>query len=264
MDTLLSVVIPAYNEERRLPPTLATVDAYLGMLAYEAEVLVVDDGSSDATATLVEQMARTQPRLRLIRNDHRGKGYAVRTGMLAAQGRYVLFCDADLATPIEAWEQLYALLQDGADVAIATREGVGAKRIGEPWYRHLMGRGFNLLVQILVLRGIQDTQCGFKAFTHDAAQRIFRAVQLYGENAAVVKRPAATAFDVEVLFLARKWGYVIRQLPVVWKHVPQSKVDPLFDTFRQFRDVLQVRINDLLGRYAHSTDEPRLKAESPK
>lgn len=249
MKPVLSVVIPAYNEVNRIPHTLAQVQSYLVALPYPTELLVVDDGSSDATVAVVEQVMQTMPLLRLIKNDHRGKGYTVRTGMLAANGEYILFCDADLATPIEEWAKLYAMLQHGADIAIGSREGLGAQRIGEPWYRHMMGRVFNTVVRSVTLGGIQDTQCGFKAFSAEAAQHIFGAVQLYGANSGVVQGAAVTAFDVEVLFLARKWGYVIRESPVVWQYGKETKVDPLRDSLRNFGDVLRVRWNDLRGRY---------------
>ena len=256
MDLTLSVIVPAYNEERRLPGTLEAVVAYLEEAPYGSEVIVVDDGSLDHTVAAVEALRRARAQagsrveLRVIRNEHRGKGYAVRTGMLSGRGRYILFTDADLATPFEEWEKLYTFLRDGDEVVIGSREGLGARRIGEPWYRHLMGRVFNTLVRALALRGIQDTQCGFKAFTYDAAQHIFQAVQLYGADARQVRGPAVTAFDVEVLFLARKWGYTIREVPVTWRHVSGTKVNPLVDSWRLFMDVVRVRWNDLRGRYA--------------
>ncbi|MBA3946982.1 MAG: glycosyltransferase family 2 protein [Herpetosiphonaceae bacterium] len=257
MKPVLSVVIPAYNESRRLPPTLAAISAYLGTLPYPTELLVVDDGSTDATAAVVDHVMQREANLRLIRNEHRGKGYAVRTGMLAAAGQYVLFCDADLATPIQEWEKLYKLLQAGADVAIGSREGLGAQRVGEPWYRHLMGRVFNLVVRTVVLGGIQDTQCGFKAFTQAAGQRLFGALQLYGAGAGVVKGAAVTAFDVEVLFLARKWGMRVAEAPVHWEYGQETKINPVRDSIRNFGDVLRVRWNDLRGRYGSVERAPR-------
>ncbi len=188
--------------------------------------------AADATVAVVEQFAAAHPNLRLIRNDHRGKGYAVRTGMLAATGEYILFCDADLATPIEEWHKVEQLLRAGADVVIGSREGLGAERIGEPWHRHLMGRVNNVLIRLVALRGIQDTQCGFKAFTYNAAQRIFRAVRLYGDDAPVLTGAAVTGFDVEVLFLGRKMGLRLRDCPVVWHYGQETKVDPLRDSAR--------------------------------
>lgn len=255
MDLELSVVIPTYNEEQRLPPTLEAITGYLRRMPYASEIIVADDGSQDRTAEIAEGYRRLTPdeggrlTLRVLRNPHRGKGYQVRSGVLNARGRYVLFTDADLAVPIEEWEKLYACLKAGDDVAIGSREGFGAQRIGEPWYRHLMGRVFNGLVHTVALWGIQDTQCGFKAFNHAAAQHIFSALRLYGEDAKEVRGPAVTAFDVEVLFLARKWGYHICEAPVLWRYQEGTKVDPVSDTARMIKDVLRVRWNALRGKY---------------
>ena len=252
----VSIIIPAYNEERRLPTTLAAIVSFLNAQPYASEIIVVDDGSSDGTVGIVEtfEVPPTDndhgvASLRVIHNDHKGKAVAVRSGMLDAHGRFVLFTDADLAVPIEEWTRFQMFLEGGDDVVIASREGLGAKRIGEPWYRHMMGRVFNLLVRVVAVGGVQDTQCGFKAFSHEATQRIFRALQLYGENAASVRGPAVTAFDVEVLFLARKYGYKVREVPVMWRYGEETKVDPVEDSVRNFGDVLRVRWNDLRGRY---------------
>ncbi|MBC8160932.1 MAG: glycosyltransferase family 2 protein [Roseiflexaceae bacterium] len=245
----LSIVIPAYNEERRLPTTLRQVLGYLAAQPFTSEVIVADDGSTDGTAAIVDRLLPTQPTLRLLRLDHRGKGYTVRAGALAAQGQYVLLCDADMATPITEWQKLAPFFQLGYDVVIGSREGAGARRVGEPWYRHVMGRVFNTIVQVVALPGIEDTQCGFKAFTHAAAHDLFSRVQLYGDNARPVVGAAVTAFDVEVLFLARRLGYRIREVPTHWEYGTETKVDPLRDSYRNFRDVLAVRANALLGRY---------------
>ena len=245
----LSIVVPAYNEERRLPQTLLRIAAYLRQRAYAATVLVVDDGSSDSTASVVEEFAADDPAVRLIRNEHRGKAYAVRTGMLAAEGRYVLFTDADGATPIEEADKLLHYLEEGYDVAIASREGLGARRFNEPWHRHLMGRAFNLMVRCIALRGIQDTQCGFKAFRREAARDLFGHMLLYGSGAKAVRGSLLTGFDVEILFLARKWGYRIAEVPVHWYYGADSKVSAVKDSWRNLRDVVRVRCNDLQGRY---------------
>ena len=251
MDVTLSVVIPAYNEERRLPQTIAVIVSYLEAQPYRSEVLVVDDGSTDRTAEVADKFAGATSRVsfKVLRNEHRGKGYTVRTGMLSAEGRYILFSDADLATPIEEWRKLHPFLESGDDVVIGSREGLGAQRIGEPWHRHAMGRIFNALVRVVALGGIEDTQCGFKAFTQPAAQRIFGALRLYGDDAREVRGAAVTAFDVEVLYLARKWGYSVREVPVTWRYGEETKVDPLRDSWRNFTDVLRVRWNALRGRY---------------
>jgi dolichyl-phosphate beta-glucosyltransferase len=247
---LLSIVVPAYNEARRIPATLQAILDFLDTQAFEAEIIVVDDGSTDDTVAQVERLSSEEPRIRIIRNDHRGKGYTVRTGLLAASGHYVLFTDADLAVPMTEWQKFAPLLESGYDVVIGSREGLGARRIGEPRHRHMMGRIFNSIVRLIALGGIQDTQCGFKAFRNEASRRIFSSVQLYGADAKQVKGAAVTAFDVEVLFLARKFGYRIKEMPVEWHYGTETKVDPLRDSWRNFSDVLRVRWNDLRGRYA--------------
>jgi dolichyl-phosphate beta-glucosyltransferase len=260
----LSIVIPSYNEERRLPGTLSKVIAYLQRKGGRAEILVVDDGSSDDTAAVVEQVGAANPMVRLIRNPHRGKAYAVRTGMLAAAGQFVLFSDADGATPIEEADKLLPRLEEGVDVAIASREGKDARRFDEPWHRHLMGRVFNLVVQLLALPGIHDTQCGFKAFRRGAARELFGHMQLYGEAAtSPVKGAMLTGFDVEILFLARKWGYRIAEVPVHWSYGAESKVHPIKDSWRNLRDVLLVRWNDLRGRYSEPRRHDRATPANP-
>lgn len=241
----LSVVIPAYNEERRLPQTLAAICSYLAAQPFHSEVLVVDDGSDDATASLAE----SRPDVSVLRRDHRGKGFAVRAGALAARGEYVLLCDADLAVPIEEWPKLEAFLKAGYHVVIGSREGIGATREGEPWYRHIMGRVFNLIIRVVALRGINDTQCGFKALRHDTAQDLFRRVRIYGDDAPVVQGAAVTAYDVELLFLAQRQGYRIAEVPVLWHYGTETKVSPVRDSLRNLRDVLTVRLNQLRGRY---------------
>ncbi len=242
---LLSIVIPAYNEERRLPRTLEAIIAYITRQPYAVEVLVVDDGSDDNTASV----AANYPGVQLLQRDHRGKGFAVRSGALAARGDYVLLCDADLAVPIEEWDKIYRHLREGSDVVIGSREGIGALRKDEPWYRHLMGRVFNLFVRVVAVGGIQDTQCGFKAMPHDIAQDLFQRVRIYADDAPVVSGAAVTAYDVEILFLARRRGYRIAEAPVIWHYGTETKVDPLRDSIRNLRDVLRVRINDWRGFY---------------
>ena len=257
----LTVVIPAYNEAHRLAHTLEQVADYLQSRDYQSELLVVDDGSSDETATIAERFCAERHldsdtvRMNVIRNDHRGKAFTVRTGMLAARGKYVLFSDADLSTPISAVEQLLPWAERGGvkhgkyQVVIGSREGLGAKRYDEPAYRHLMGRVFNLAVRLIAIRHIQDTQCGFKLFTRAAAQDVFQRMKLYGANAAVVKGAMVTGFDVEALYIAQKCGYQIREVPVEWTHYEGSKVNPIKDSFRNFTDILRVRLNDLQGKY---------------
>jgi glycosyltransferase involved in cell wall biosynthesis len=253
----LSIVIPAYNEAHRLPHTLAQIKVYLAQQPYQAELLVVDDGSADNTADLAEQT----PDVRVIRNPHCGKGFAVRAGALAAEGEYILLCDADLATPIEEWEKLWPHFSSGSDVVIGSREGLGAERFGEPWYRHLMGRIFNTLVRGIAIRGIQDTQCGFKAMQRDVAHTLFEHMQIYGADARPVQGAAVTAYDVELLFLARRFNYHIAEVPVHWHYGEETKVDPLRDSIRNVRDVLSVRLNDWRGRYRDATPTRARRAE---
>jgi glycosyltransferase involved in cell wall biosynthesis len=237
-------VIPAYNEEGRLPTTLSRILGYLARQSYPSEVLVVDDGSSDGTIA-----AATRPGVTVLRRDHRGKGFAVRAGALAARGTYVLLCDADLAVPIEEWEKVHAQLTAGYSVVIGSREGLGATRQGEPWYRHVMGRVFNMIIGVVAIKGIKDTQCGFKALSRAAAQDLFRRMRIYGDDAPILRGAAVTAYDVELLFLARRCGYRIAEVPVLWNYGTETKVSPVRDSLRNLRDVLTVRLNDLRGRY---------------
>jgi glycosyltransferase involved in cell wall biosynthesis len=257
----LSLVIPTYNEERRLAATLSAVFGYLERQSYSFEVIVSDDGSTDATAAIAEDFASSHPELRVLRNEHRGKGYAVRAGMQAATGEIVLFSDADLSTPIEELDRFIPCFENGCEVVIGSRQGEGARRIGEPFFRHVMGRVFNGIVSLVTLSGIRDTQCGFKGFSARAARQIFRFTLLYSDNAPVIRDAMVTGFDVEVLFLARKLGYTIRELPVRWNYDAGTKVNPIKDSWRNFRDVLKVRINDRLGLYPVDTSAAAYSAE---
>lgn len=246
----LSVVIPAYNEEHRLPPNLRRVLCYLSKQPYLFEVIVVDDGSEDRTVDRVREIAAEDVRVHLIENPHYGKGYTVRTGMLAARGEIVLFTDADLSTPIEELARLLPYFEQGYDIVIGSREGGGARqRVGEPFYRHLQGRIFNYIVQTFAVPGIQDTQCGFKAMRREVAQVLFSRLRIHDGSAGPVAGSMVTGFDVELLFLALKHGYAVKEVPVEWYYGQESKVNPLRDSWRLLRDVLLVRWNELLGRY---------------
>jgi dolichyl-phosphate beta-glucosyltransferase len=248
----LSLVIPAWNERDRILDTVQTVVDYLAKQEYSAEVIVVDDGSTDGTASIVKSFiaGRTDaPAVRLIENDHRGKGYAVRTGMLAGQGKYILFTDADLATPIYEVGKMIGALEAGADVTIGTRQGIGSERLNEPVFRHLMGRIFNLLVRLISGLHFHDTQAGFKGFRREVAHDLFSRVQLYGAEAKQVRGCAVTAFDVEVLYLALQAGYRIEEIPVKWSFCGQGRIHPVTDAARMFADVVKVRWMAAKGLY---------------
>jgi glycosyltransferase involved in cell wall biosynthesis len=245
----LTIVIPAYNEARRLPATLERILNYLDQQDYPARVIVVDDGSTDGTVDVARAYDEQHRRVEVIEGPHQGKGATVRRGMLAADGDIVLFSDADLSTPIEEIDRLLPWFDRGYDVVIGSREGAGAQRYDEPFYRHLMGRVFNTLVQMLTVRGIQDTQCGFKAFRRDVARDLFSRMRLYTNDGKPVAGAMVTAFDVEILYLAQRLGYRIREVPVEWRYSNETKVNPLRDSWRNFRDVLTVRWNALRGAY---------------
>lgn len=245
----ISIIVPAYNEEKLIEASLKKVLKFFRGKKFEYEVVVVDDGSKDKTASIVAALRRSNLEIKLIKNPHKGKGFAVYTGVKNASGNYLCFCDADLSTPIEEFERLWEKVAEGFEVVIASREGKGAKRVGEPLYRHIMGRIFNYLVQLLAVRGINDTQCGFKLFEATVAKKIFSKLKLYGENAQELKEAAVTAYDVEVLFLARKMGFKIAEIPVLWEFRNETRVNPLRDSLRNFLDIVKVRVNDLGGRY---------------
>lgn len=244
----LSLVIPAYNEARRLEETLTRCWSYLSAAGEPFELLLIDDGSTDGTAAVAKLFAQDHPGTLVRSIPHAGKAAAVRAGLLAASGELVAFTDADLATPLENLDEFAQRARSGADIVIGSREGAGSRRIGEPGYRHLMGRVFNRMVQLLVLPGIEDTQCGFKLFRREAARAVLSRAILYRDS-AVVAGPRVTAFDVELLVIARVLKLRIDEMPVVWTYGEQSKVNPLRDTMYNARDILQVRLNKALGRY---------------
>ena len=234
----LSVVIPAFNEEERLPATLEIVTRYLDSAPWPWEVRVVDDGSSDGTASVCRGFHEREPRVLLQQEPHRGKGGAVKAGMLAAAGEHRFICDADLSMPIDEIARFLPPSLGGADIAIATREGPAARRIGEPFGRHVVGRVFNLLVQRLVLPGIQDTQCGFKMFTARAADLVFPLVTIDGWG-----------FDIEVLCAARQHGLRIVDVPIEWHYRRESRVHVARDGVAMFREVLRIRRRAKQGAY---------------
>lgn len=233
----ISLVIPTYNEEQRLPHCLDRVLTFLRQQPFTWEVVIADDGSTDRSAEIVTSLARQHQGLRLLCLPHRGKGHAVRSGMLAADGARRFFSDVDLSVDIKDLPAFLPALEQTA-VAIASREAPGAVRYQEPLYRHLMGRAYNLLVQMILLPGIQDTQCGFKGFREEAAIALFSQQQIDDWG-----------FDIEVLYLARRLGYVITEVPVHWTYGTQSRVHPLRDSWRMFRDIWRVRWRAWQGVY---------------
>jgi dolichyl-phosphate beta-glucosyltransferase len=235
---LLSIIIPAHNEEKRLPPTLVQVFAFLDRQNYEAEVLVIENGSTDRTYELAQSYANQHKNLHVIREEGRGKGLAVQRGMLEARGQYRLMCDADLSMPIV--EVTKFLSRDTAefDIAIASREAPGAIRYDEPRYRHLGGRLINLIIRLLILPGLQDTQCGFKCFRAEVADDLFKRQTLMGWS-----------FDIELLFIARRHGYRIIEIPIDWYYRSESKVNALRDAVRMIQDIFQIHRNARRGFY---------------
>jgi dolichyl-phosphate beta-glucosyltransferase len=249
----LSLIVPAYNEEKRLPATLHRIAEYLALRDFSYELIVVDDGSSDNTRELVREFAATRPFVRLECYDdengqplNKGKGFAVRRGVMAARGRDVLFSDADLSTPIEEMEKLLPPISRGdCDISIASRALPESKlAIHQPWYRERMGRFFNSIVRRVIDTDIVDTQCGFKAFRGDVAKHLFSLAKIDGFG-----------FDTEILFLAQKFGYQIEELPVTWIHKDDSRVNPLRAPFQMMGELLEVRLNDIRGRYDVSSDD---------
>jgi glycosyltransferase involved in cell wall biosynthesis len=237
----LSIVIPAYNEERRLPTTLEKTLRFLEKQSYSAEVLVIENGSQDRTFQVAQEFAAGNPQFRLIREEQRGKGRAVKRGMLEAGGQFRFMCDADLSMPIEEVNRFLPPLQEAYDLAIASREAPGAVRYNEPFYRHLGGRLINLTIRLLALPGMQDTQCGFKCFRAAIAEDLFSSLTLSGWS-----------FDVELLYIAQKRGYRIAEVPIPWYFMADSKISLFRDTFKLVLDILTIRRNDRNGLYRRS------------
>lgn len=234
----LSIVIPAYNEEMRLPTSLEKIAAFLSRQTYPAEVLVVENGSSDRTYAIAQEFSKKNPLFQALHIEERGKGIAVKTGMLAARGDYRFICDTDLSMPIEEVNNFLPPILQNTDIAIASREAPGAQRIGEPSYRHFIGRVFNGFVKLMALPGLQDTQCGFKCFSAKAAAQLFTMQTIHGWT-----------FDVEVLFLARKFGYSIHEVPIHWYFDPQSKVKFLRDSLHMAGDLIRIRWKAIRKEY---------------
>ncbi|HEX8917422.1 MAG TPA: dolichyl-phosphate beta-glucosyltransferase [Chloroflexota bacterium] len=245
----LSVVIPAFNEERRLPDTLDRLEAYLRLQAYSWEIVVVANGCSDRTEDVAKSATEQNDAIRLVSLRDRGKGLASKAGALRSRGEIIFLCDADLSMPPETIEQFLEAIRS-CDLVAGSREAPGAHRYDEPWHRHLMGRVFNRVVQILLIPGVRDTQCGFKALRHRAARELFGQQTIVGWG-----------FDVELLYLARKYGFTVRELPIEWYFDSDTRVRPGVDSLRMFGEVLYVRLSDALGHYRPRRDLPGTRRE---
>ena len=238
MSPRLSIIIPAHNEEQRLPSSLDSVLEFLHSQSYESEIVVVENGSSDRTAQISQDYANRHPEIRMFQEPLAGKGLAVRRGMLAAKGDFRFICDADLSMPIDEVSRFLPPQAPDFDIAIASREIPGAVRYDEPPYRHLIGRAFNLLVRFVALPDLQDTQCGFKCFSASAADELFPQQTIDGWT-----------FDVEVLFIARKRGLRVIEIPIDWYFNAGSRVRILRDSSTMFADLFRIRLNNLKGMY---------------
>lgn len=236
-----SIIIPAYNESRRIVPTLDRVLQYVAEQAWDAEIVVVNDGSKDDTAAIIRRYMEQHPRVRLIENPgNRGKGYSVRNGMLNARGRILLMTDADLSSPIEEADKLIAAIRSGHDVAIGSRWlNPSLQKQRQPLYRQFFGRAFNLTLRALLGVPFRDTQCGFKAFTREAADRIFprQRIERWG-------------FDPEIVFLAQRSGLKVKEVPVVWSHDEGTKLNYFRDGLRMVQELLRIRWYSMRGDYA--------------
>jgi glycosyltransferase involved in cell wall biosynthesis len=235
-----SIVIPAFNESRRIPATLEEVIACIRAKQWSAEVVVVNDGSRDATAELVRQFAKSAPEVRMLENPgNRGKGYSVRNGLLHSLGEVVMFTDADLSSPMQEAQRLFDAIAQGADIAIGSRWMEQSRQtIRQPLYRRFFGRCFNAVTKAVMGMPFADTQCGFKAFTRKSAQACFQlqTIERWG-------------FDPEILFIAMKRGFNIKEVPVSWAHDERTQISYLRDGARMLQDLAQVRWNAMLGRY---------------
>jgi len=234
----LSIIIPAFNEEHRLPRALEQIFGFLNEQSYSAEVLIVENGSNDQTFELAQKFAAQYQNLHIFQEKTRGKGNAVKRGMLEARGKYRFLCDADLSMPIAEITKFLPPALNGTDIAIASREVEGAVRYDEPQYRHFTGRIFNNLIRLLVLPDLQDTQCGFKCFRAEVAEEVFRYQTLTGWS-----------FDVEILYIAQRKGYRIREIPINWHFKADTKISIVQDSWQMFLDLLIIRRNAKRGLY---------------
>ena len=237
MSVFLSIVIPAHNEKNRLPKTLEQVFRFMEEQPFTFEVIIVENGSSDGTFDIAQEFAQKRENVRVLQSDL-GKGAAVKRGMLDAQGEYRFMCDADLSMPVEEIVKFIPPRLEGFDIAIASREAKGAVRYNEPAYRHYGGRGINFIIKTLILPGLNDTQCGFKCFPADVAEEIFRLQTLKNWS-----------FDIELLYIARRRGYRIDEVPIHWYHHPDTKVSALRDAVQMIKDIFRIHANARNGIY---------------
>ncbi len=253
MQPYLSVIIPSYNEMRNIKRgVLDDVLSYLQNQSLSWELILSDDGSTDGTLAYFQSFLDKLPKevkknVSILENVHAGKGPTVQAGMLAANGKWRLFADFDQSTPVKEVVDLLAYAPK-FQVIIGSREIAGAKRNKEPLHRHLMGKGFNVFTQLLAVPGILDTQCGFKLFSEEATMAVFPKLYVYGRH--TLREDAFTgAFDVEALYLARKFGYKIKEVPIFWQHNLTDRVDPIKDSSRMLRDIIRIRLADMQGKY---------------
>lgn len=237
MNPFFSIVIPAHNEENRLPGTLDQIFRFLAGQSFTYEVIVVENGSSDRTYEIAKEFASRYDNLSVLQSG-KGKGAAVQHGMLAARGEYRFMCDADLSMPVEEIVKFIPPKLQNFDIAIASREAKGAVRYNEPSYRHWGGRGINFLIQTLILPGLNDTQCGFKCFRAQVAEDVFQRQTLNGWS-----------FDIELLYIARRHEYRIVEIPIHWYHFADSKVSALRDAIRMISDIFRIHANARRGTY---------------
>lgn len=238
----LSLIIPAYNEEGRLPSTLKQVDDFIKAQTYSSEVLVIENGSQDKTFAITQDFVKHYQNFSVQRTAERGKGLAVRQGMLSATGEYRMMIDADLSMPVDQINRFLPPAQKGTEIVIASREAHGAVRFNEPGYRHIGGRVINTMIRVMAFPGLQDTQCGFKCFRAKAAEDLFTRQTIMG-----------WAFDVEILYIARMRGYSIVELPIPWYFSKQSHLRPVYDAFHIFFDLLRIRANARKGLYERAS-----------
>lgn len=234
----LSIVIPAHNEESRLPRTLGQIFDFLKKQSLSFEIIIVENGSTDRTLQLAREFALQNPNVTVYQEEQRGKGNAVRHGMLQARGEYRFICDADLSMPIEEIQKFIPPALADFDIAIGSREAPGAIRYNEPSYRHLGGRAINFAIRLLILPGLNDTQCGFKCFSAKAAEKIFSQQTLLGWS-----------FDIENLYIARRKKLRIKEIPIQWHYDPDSKVNAIRDALQMLGDIFRIHLNAQRGKY---------------